>query len=612
MTAIEAMRLSLAHNLGSARNTLAPGLELPAYTTGMDPNVWSSRIQAMSLSRLQPAGFATSQYKFQNTPGSFDFGAPTVSNALMVPKTDLEKQQAIQSLMSVMAPAPRSPSAGGSSADFGSGTWLFGNDFGGLQSAFLASAAQDEAARAARVREAQNQAQLNLTAQAQAQDRAMRQQAAQQALKQSDFQNMMSLAGLSETSGQHTFEDQLNLMKLTGANMDAEQMSKLGTDSIMAQFDAATKQQNATSGFNDHVQSMVNAYNDATTGEKIGLTMHNGVLVPSVSKGDAGGTKLISDLYSSPAYAAITDAQNAVTKAQADYAKLAFVKKASTGLMPSSMPASGLPVNPILQNALQRYGVNLGGVAPRTATAVASSARSGATPFILQDQAAARGAAQAAWNAQGVPPAAWQDGIGELPFGANVAAPAATPRTYVQYVPGSGDQIAPSSYATGVTGAGGGGDIRLPNSGGSTPGSIQLSDGTVVTATPSIPYSPYSPGYSPGVSGAGGGGNIQLPVSSLNGTSAASIEWTLRQALGEFPGTSSQLAPISPEQRAAAIAAYLQAGGVPWWPGGMQGAPYPGLSNSAILPSIVRPAAPISGNPFRYILPPPLPTSFRG
>jgi len=142
MTAREALQLSIAHNLGSARNTLIPGVEVPAYTPGADPEAWHARVQAIGLSRLAPAGAATSAFTVARDPVGPMW---TGGNNTQVVRRDVQGQeQAIQKLMTALRSAG---GEGGTTGNFTGGRWIFGNDMGSLSSAIVHAQDADEQQR---------------------------------------------------------------------------------------------------------------------------------------------------------------------------------------------------------------------------------------------------------------------------------------------------------------------------------------------------------------------------------------------------------------------------------------------------------------------------------
>lgn len=332
MTAAQALKLSVAHNLGTARNTLAPGVELPAFTTGMDPTQWYNRVQAMAMSRLQPAGFETSQFKFENVPGSFDIGSSAPgSSKIMVRKSPQEAEQAIQLLMSALAPAS---TGGGPGSEFADGRWLFGNDFGGLQSAFLTSAQLDESARSNRVRE-------SLQANQQANQFALqREQLASQAAH-SNLQDQIAVMDYMNRLGQLSFEDQVQLYKLKGAAADTEFGNNLGISVVDAQGGASRGLTASQNAYNNRVLQIAQNYGFEVKDNNGALT-----LLPDKTADPKKVIEAQAELYNSPENAALTSAHDAVLSAQIAAAKAPYQTRPSAGMSVPTLPAfrfNGVP-----------------------------------------------------------------------------------------------------------------------------------------------------------------------------------------------------------------------------------------------------------------------------
>jgi len=330
MTANQALQLTVAHNLGSARNTLVPGVEVPAFSTGMDPNQWAARVQAMGISRLQPAGTATSQFKYGTVPGSFDIGSSAPGgDTIMIPKSAEEKAQAIDLLMKTLTPA--------TGADrLSTGRWLFGNDFGGLQQNMLTSAQIDENARQAARRDAlAAQAQANAVSQAQ-RDYNLRLDQQQQAAQHMSFADQLALSDRQQQAAQTAFEDQFKIAQITGQNADTAAYSQAGNNAVDRHTQAALASAQALDGWNNNVLEQADLVNKGPAGPVVYVAFdaHNVATLKSKDPLDPRATALMSELYKSPAGMDLRNARSEMTAAESDIQKLPYMSR-----MPLSAPS---------------------------------------------------------------------------------------------------------------------------------------------------------------------------------------------------------------------------------------------------------------------------------
>lgn len=388
MTAQQALQLSILHNLGSARNTLAPGVVLPAYNDGMDPNEWATRVRALGLTRLQPAGSDTSLYKFSNVPGSFDIGSSAPGGStIMVKKSPEEQQQAINLMIQALTPASAAGAGGSPNAGNWDGSWMVGNDWGGLQSAVLSKAQLDEQARQAARRDALTA--QSLAQQAQQNERNFQLTLAQQgrSASQQDLANELAMLDRLDRQGQLTFENQTRLAQLRAQMGDASALTSAGSAVVDATGKAYQDHSAAVAALNDEAMRLAQGFNEnAGEGGGVGVRLNSkGIaeFVPDKNTRGAAMAALMQQYTASPAYAALTAATEAMNQAELQQARLPYLPKTQVALPP--VPTA----NPAIAQILQRMGVIPQSVAQPAAPA------SRAVPYLTLDsrsRAAARSA----------------------------------------------------------------------------------------------------------------------------------------------------------------------------------------------------------------------------
>lgn len=342
MTAQEALQLSVAHNLGSARNTLVPGVEVPAFVDGMDPDQWKARVTAIGLSKLAPAGWATSQWKYENVPGSFDIGSSAPgSSKIMIPKSEQEKSAAIELLMKTLLPAGGGEDSSGGD-QFANGRWVFGNDLGGLQSATLSQAQLQESIRQASVREAQQAQQLAAQQRQAEESRAIQRQQLGQQAGQTQLNTILQLIDRQNQAGQAQFANELNLAQMGGASSAAA----IGSQSIDQSLDAGRQMDEAIQTYNRRLAEL------ATT---MGVPFEPGRDGVNKLKTDKGNSLDASTIYatldSTGMTEMLTKARQAMDQAEATKARAAYAPRTS-GALPA-IPQ----MNPALLDLLQRFGL---------------------------------------------------------------------------------------------------------------------------------------------------------------------------------------------------------------------------------------------------------------
>ena len=367
MTAQEALQLSVAHNLGSARNTLVPGVDVPAFVDGMDPDQWKARVTAIGLSKLAPAGTATSQWKYGNVPGSFDIGSSAPgSSKIMIPKSEQEKSAAIELLMKTLLPAAGGEDPGGGD-QFANGRWVFGNDLGGLQSATLSQAQLQESIRQASVREAQQAQQLAAQQRQAEESRAIQRQQLGQQAGQTQLSNLLQLIDRQNRAGQEQFANELNLAQMDGASAAAA----LGSQSIDQSLEASRLMDTAMAEYNAKIQALATEAGVPVEPDR------SGIFKIKVSNFDFA--------KANPIYAALeqeranlTRAQSAMDQAEATKARAAYAPRTS-----GNLPA--IPqMNPALLDLLQRFGLPTQATTAPQRTVVAPAPKVSAQPKIGQ------------------------------------------------------------------------------------------------------------------------------------------------------------------------------------------------------------------------------------
>lgn len=368
MTAQEALQLSVRHNLGSARNTLVPGVAVPAFVDGMDPDQWKAQVTAIGLSRLAPAGTATSQWKYENVPGSFDIGSSAPgSSKIMIPKSEQEKSAAIELLMKTLLPAGGGSEGGDS--PFASGQWVLGNDFGGLQSATLSQAQLQESIRQASVREAQQAQQLAEQRRQADESRAIQRQQLGQQAGQTQLNTLLQLIDRQNQAGQTQFANQLNLDQILGAS----EVAAMGGQAIDQSLAAGKQMDEAINAYNRRLEELANT---------MGVPFEpgrDGVYRLKTDKGNAlDASTIYATLDRTGMTETITKARQALELAEATKARAATAPRTSGNL--PAVPQ----MNPALLDLLQRYGLNTQAAAPQRTAATAPMPRLSAQPKIGQ------------------------------------------------------------------------------------------------------------------------------------------------------------------------------------------------------------------------------------
>ena len=583
MTAREALQLTAAHNLGSTRNTLVPGVSVPAFTSGMDPNQWISRVQAIGKARTQPAGTATSLFKYGNVPGSFDIGSSAPgSSTIMIPKTEEEKQQAINLLMSTMSPSAgetKRNASGAPVSDFSSGSYIFGNDIGSMQSNMLSSATLLENSRQAARRDAlaaqaqANALQAQKSAAAQAQrDFNFRQQQASDALKHTGFAEQLALIDQQNRTGQLSFEDQLKIAQVTGQNADSTAYSTEGRAAISGLQDASSANATAQSAYNAKILAAASA---EPAGVQVVYDSSGRASFKSGSGSDPAITnRLWSMVSQSPEYSALVAAQTAMTAADARLKSLPYMAR----------QAITAPVVPTFRTAGGGFPMPTGATGfPMPAGGATAAPASLAVPFALQD-ARSSASLQAAYERMNTDALAEREGwwgVDSSPAGAspvvpagdglsqwilqqgwNNQAPAPAPTVLspgVKTVGGMWDAMI-SGMGDATSGVGNPGDFVSGGTGATLPGSVSLAEFQQnpsidnIRGLSAVDRKQVSDAVEREIAFRGSIGDTSIHPSTYNDPGNL-MDWSRREPLPVEP----------PENRQAAINAYLQSGGMPWW-----------------------------------------------
>lgn len=353
MNELDAIHLSDSHGLGSERNTLVPGVNVPAYTPGTDPNKWLATVKAIGMARLAPSSSGYSLYKpVTDAVGSLP-GYSGLANTTIQKKSPEEQNAVITKLAEVIA---RSGGDGSSGADrYRSGNWLFGNDFSSLQSASLAEAAQAE-------RNAQDLRNFQLQQQAQEFQRQLALRQANRAdsndawtKSQNIESNRLALLDRLQNIGQSEFADRLEIARLTGQNADQSAYSTAGNaavDALSAAYKALSPAQEA---FNARVYQEVNAYNarlgDVPEDRKLAVVQQPDGTAKVVGGKNAKPTEVYQALSTSPEGIAFQKASNDLSAAQIAQAKVQYTPR--TKITPPALPQFN--VAPLI-SLLQQYG----------------------------------------------------------------------------------------------------------------------------------------------------------------------------------------------------------------------------------------------------------------
>lgn len=257
MNELDAIHLSESHGLGSPRNTLVPGVAIPAYVPGTDPNKWIATVKAIGIASHTPSSSGYSFYKpVADVVGSLP-GYSGLDNTTIQKKSPEEQAQVVAKLAEVLSRA-----GGESGANrFASGNWIFGNDFGGMQSAKLADDAQE-------FREIESNRNFNLQSAAQ----AFRQNLEQAQLRRAEGTdawrhsqdveaNRLALLDRLSRLTQQDFANQLDVSRLNSDLGYNAAYNAAGNAAVDAVNSASSKLTPAQQAYNDRLFREVEAYN---------------------------------------------------------------------------------------------------------------------------------------------------------------------------------------------------------------------------------------------------------------------------------------------------------------------------------------------------------------
>lgn len=359
MTAREALQLSITHNLGSERNTLVPGVVVPAYTAGADPDSWAARVRAIGLSRLQPVGSAGSAFTTVRDPVAPMWTGPG-GDTQVVRRDPQAQEKAIQTVLAAIAPG----AGGGTTGSFSGGRWIFGDSIGGMSAAVVGAqnAEKNRELQWANLRsqEAQANANRNLAVQQMEMnraDRADRLAQIERAWKATTDVNERNRL-------QQEFDNELKLAEM-----------KVGQGETANQLQAATAQKAAVKGVGDSIraynataQTLVAEHNKANPYAQIRIDFDSSgtaKLVPTQQTSADAINTLNQKIAESPAGVSLANSHQALLDAEA-----------STQLAPLQATNVVLPKPPRFSNL------------PSMATAAlspsqAAAARSGARPLLV-------------------------------------------------------------------------------------------------------------------------------------------------------------------------------------------------------------------------------------
>lgn len=374
MNELDAIHLSESHGLGSPRNTLVPGVAIPAYVPGTDPNKWIATVKAIGIASHTPSSSGYSFYKpVADVVGSLP-GYSGLDNTTIQRKSPEEQAQVVAKLADVLSRA-----GGESGANrFASGNWIFGNDFGGMQSAKLADDAQE-------FREIESNRNFNLQSAAQ----AFRQNLEQAQLRRSEGTdawrhsqdveaNRLALLDRLSRLTQQDFANQLDVSKLNSELGYNAAYNSAGNAAVDALNEASKQLTPAQQAFNNRMYAEVEAYNTklgptATEDQKLFAVegADGTVKLGGGKQSGAGRTAVSKTMSTSPEGLALQRAYDGVQEAQTAVQKVRYTPRPPTAT--PKLPSLDMNSGPLLA-LLAQYGFSVG-TTPTAGTAPPLSVR---------------------------------------------------------------------------------------------------------------------------------------------------------------------------------------------------------------------------------------------
>lgn len=363
MNELDAIHLSESHGLGSPRNTLVPGVAIPAYVPGTDPNKWIATVKAIGIASHTPSSSGYSFYKpVADAVGSLP-GYSGLDNTTIQRKSPEEQAQVVAKLADVLSRA-----GGESGANrFASGNWIFGNDFGGMQSAKLADDAQE-------FREIESNRNFNLQSAAQAfrqnlEQAQLRRSEGTDAWRQSQDVEANRLALLDRLSRltQQDFSNQLDVSKLNselGYDAAYKQAGNAASDARLAAYPKLTS---AQSVYNERMVQEAEAWNQraakvngGSIPDEMRLVVTEGPNGVAQLKGGkmagSGVTDVTNIMMKSQEAMELRNALNDLQAAQVAKEKVAYTPRPRTTT--PQLPPLNFNAEPLLE-LLTQYGFNL-------------------------------------------------------------------------------------------------------------------------------------------------------------------------------------------------------------------------------------------------------------
>lgn len=353
MNELDAIHLSESHGLGSPRNTLVPGVAIPAYVPGTDPNKWIATVKAIGIASHTPSSSGYSFYKpVADVVGSLP-GYSGLDNTTIQKKSPEEQAQVVAKLAEVLSRA-----GGESGANrFASGNWIFGNDFGGMQSAKLADDAQE-------FREIESNRNFNLQSAAQ----AFRQNLEQAQLRRAEGTdawrhsqdveaNRLALLDRLSRLTQQDFANQLDVSRLNSDLGYNAAYNAAGNAAVDALNEASKQLTPAQQAFNNRMYAEVEAYNsklgpNATEDQKLfAVEGADGTVKLGGGKQSGAGRTAVSKIVStSPEGLALQRAYDGFQQAQTAVQKVRYTPRPSTPI-PSLPNFDAAPLVQMLEAA---------------------------------------------------------------------------------------------------------------------------------------------------------------------------------------------------------------------------------------------------------------------
>ena len=328
MTAAEALQLSLVHKLGSADNTLVPGVVVPAYRGG-DPNAWATRVQAIGLSRLLPVGSAGSKFKtVRDAVAPMWTGGNTTQ---VVAKDPQEQESAVRMIVNALRPV--GADGGSTVSPFSIGRWIFGDSIGAANAGLVSSQNSDRQYALERDRFNLDVARTNASL-AEAARRSSIDEAIQRVnLANTDRAFQFQKENQQNNLAQLQFADALQLAQLTQGQLDAQNAARVGMDGVTAQAAAATAMGDAIAAYNARAAEIADAANKAQA-DTVLLEFGNDGLARLKPGKFAGATanKVMAEINASPEAKAVRKAQQDALAAQLKLQTIPYLPRANVAV----------------------------------------------------------------------------------------------------------------------------------------------------------------------------------------------------------------------------------------------------------------------------------------